>query len=386
MTKLSKVALLDLKREYKFLRKYIHAQLDDCFGLHQWILGDKLAEFESTVANYLGVKYALGVGSGTDALILALRALAIKSKSKEFFSKKDEIITTPFSFVATTEAIIRSGATAVFVDVDPDTFNIDPKQIKKAITKNTAGIIPVHLYGLSCNMEMINRIARTNNLFIVEDVAQAFGAVFAGKMLGTIGDCGAFSFFPSKNLGCYGDAGLVATNSAKLANLIRVLRNHGQTKKHNASFLGYNSRLDSIQAAILLAKLKYIDRFNNLRIKKAKRYNRELKDIGQIQTPQIINGERSHVFHLYSIKVPAKTRDALLGYLNSKGIAARIYYPRLLSNMGAFKNCKIKGSLNNAKQLLNQIISLPIHPFLRDAEISYITKGISRFFKEKGIS
>ncbi|MBU1523445.1 MAG: DegT/DnrJ/EryC1/StrS family aminotransferase, partial [Candidatus Omnitrophica bacterium] len=232
--------------------------------------------------------------SGTDALLLSLRALAIKEKNKEYFDKKDEVITTPFTFVATAEAIVRSGATPVFVDVNLATFNICPKEIKKAITKNTVGILPVHLYGNSCRMDEILKIAKENNLFVVEDTAQAFGGTYStkgaclparqgsasggkGKKLGTIGNCGAFSFFPSKNLGGCGDGGLIATNNIRLAELVRILRNHGQIKKYNASYIGYNSRLDSIQAAILLVKLKYVDKFNQLRREIAKKYMRHLK-------------------------------------------------------------------------------------------------------------
>jgi dTDP-4-amino-4,6-dideoxygalactose transaminase len=202
---------------------------------------------EERAANYLNVKHAIGVASGTDALLLSLRALAIKIKNKEYFDKKDEIITTSFTFVATAEAIARSGATPVFVDIDPQSFNIDAENIKKAVNPNTVGIIPVHLFGRSSEMSAISKIARGKNLFILEDVAQAFGGQFHGKKLGTLGLCGAFSFFPSKNLGSYGDAGLIATNDKFLADTIRILRVHGQTSQYNAKYIGYNSRLDSVQ-------------------------------------------------------------------------------------------------------------------------------------------
>jgi len=403
MPKKLKIPLLDLKREYLFLKKDIEKELRSCFNSQAWILGEKVNQFEKKAAEYLGTKYAIGVASGTDALILALQTLAIKLKKREFFDKKDEIITTPLSFIATAEAIVRSGATPVFVDINPDTFNIDPVQIKKAITANTVGIIPVHLYGLGCEMSAILKIAKENNLFIVEDAAQSFGGIYKEKKLGTIGDLGAFSFFPSKNLGGYGDGGLVSTNNSQLAELIRILRNHGQTRMYDASFLGYNSRLDSIQAAVLLVKLKHIDKFNKLRRKVAAQYNNRLKNIKQIQIPvtntehrklppvlhsagsrrdEIAGGtktETSHVYHLYTIKV-STNRDKLLKYLNSKGIAARIYYPQLLSGMKAFRGSRMGSEPKNAKRILSKVLSLPLHPFLKEAEISYIIKALSSFF------
>ncbi|MBP7089013.1 MAG: DegT/DnrJ/EryC1/StrS family aminotransferase, partial [Candidatus Omnitrophica bacterium] len=329
------IPLLDLKREYLFLKKEIDKQLEDCFATQQWVLGGKVSELEGKISKYLGSKYAIGVNSGTDALVLSLRSLAIKLKKKNYFDKKDEIITTPFTFIATVESIVNSGATPVLVDIDPDTFNISPQAVKKAITKNTVGIIPVHLYGLSCDMDEILKVAKENNLFIIEDVAQSFGATYKKKKLGTLGDYGAFSFFPSKNLGSYGDGGLVVTNNKKLFEYIKSLRNHGQSKQYDATYLGYNSRLDSIQAAVLLAKLKYIDRFNNLRRKIAHQYNKDFAAIKQIKTPVELKNSIS-VYHLYTLKV-LNQRDNLLKYLNSFGIEARVYYPKLINEMEAFK-------------------------------------------------
>ncbi|MFH1504618.1 MAG: DegT/DnrJ/EryC1/StrS family aminotransferase [Candidatus Omnitrophota bacterium] len=377
------IPLLDLKKEYAYIKKDVDKQLKGCLQAQHWILGEKVAEFEKETAKYLGVQYAVGVASGTDALILALSALSLKLKGKECFDKKDEVITSHFTFIATAEAIARSGATPVFVDINQDTFNIDPVQIKKAITKNTVGIIPVHLYGQACDMAEISKITKENNLFMLEDTAQAFGACYKDKKLGTIGDLGAFSFFPSKNLGCYGDGGLVAGNSKELAESIKILRVHGQVQQYQADYLGVNSRLDAIQAAILLAKLKHIDKFNQLRIKTAEKYNNALKDIKQIQTPKLSSIEHrassiSHVYHLYTIKVSQK-RDELLKYLNSQGIAARIYYPVLLNKMKVFRSAK-KGSLKSAEKASSEILSLPIHPFLQDSQIKYIAKNISSFF------
>jgi len=349
----------------------------------QWVLGEKVNEFETKVAEYLGVKHAIGVASGTDALILSLEALALKIKKKGSFKREDEIITTPLTFIATGESIIRAGATPVFVDIDPITFSINPLAIEKAITKNTIGILPVHIYGLACNMKKISKIAKKHNLFIVEDCAQSFGASIGEKKTGSFGDCGAFSFFPSKNLGGFGDGGLITTNDKGIAKLIKTLRNHGQTTNYSASFIGYNSRLDSIQAAILSTKLKYIDKLNNARIKIAKKYTEAFKNIEQIKCPQLttynLQLKTKHVYHQYTIKV--SPRDKLLKYLNQKGIGARIYYPFLLSEMKAFKGCKCKGNLKNAQEVSKKCLSLPIHPFLKEEEISYITSAIRSFYK-----
>ncbi|MFA5337759.1 MAG: DegT/DnrJ/EryC1/StrS family aminotransferase [Candidatus Omnitrophota bacterium] len=396
MPKKINIPSLDLKREYTFLKKGIDRQIKDCLSSQQWILGTQVKELESKVSKYLKAKYAIGVASGTDALILSLRSLAIQIKNKEYFDKEDEVITTPFTFVATAEAIARCGATAVFVDINPGSFNIDPENIKKAINKNTVGIIPVHLFGRSCEMNEISQIAKENNLFIVEDTAQAFGAEYplntqyprpnTCKKLGTIGNCGAFSFFPSKNLGSYGDAGLIATNDEQLANIIRILRVHGQSAQYNAKYIGYNSRLDSIQAAVLLAKLKHVDKFNSLRIKVAQKYYNGLKDIKSIQIPaqySMLNAHNySHIYNLYTIKVAAGIRDEMLKFLNNAGIGARIYYPFGLNKMEAFKTAKISGNLTNADKAAQSVLSLPINPFLKDKEIDYIVENIRIFSKK----
>ncbi len=377
MKKQLNIPLLDLKREYTFLKKEINRQIKECLSSQHWILGEKTTQFEEKLSAYLGSKYAIGLNSGTDALLIALRAQAVKLKKKEFFDRRDEIITTPFTFVATAESIVRSGATPVFVDIDPQTFNIDPEQIKKAVNKNTAGIIPVHLFGCGCRMDKISAIAKEKGLFIVEDVAQAFGAEDgAAKKLGTIGECGAFSFFPSKNLGSYGDAGAVVTNDEKIADIITLLRNHGQRNQYDAEYIGYNSRLDSIQAAILLAKLKYIDKFNAARRNLAEKYDKGLEGVEFIQTHFTL---KNHVYNLYTIKVPKKMRDRLLTFLNNKGIQARIYYPKPLHKMQAFKEAKQSGSLKNTEEAALTVISLPIDPFLSSREISYILEAVRRF-------
>ncbi len=390
-----KIPLLDLKPEYNFLKKEIDRQLKDCLSGQQWVLGPKVEEFEKKAVKYLGINYAVGVASGTDALLLALRALCLKFKKKEFFNNKDEIITTPFTFLATAEVILRAGAKPVFVDIDPDTYNISPQAIKKAITKNTVGIIPVHLFGQSCQMTAIKRIAKDHKLFILEDCAQSFGASYSaeggsasggkGKKTGSLGDFGAFSFFPSKNLGGFGDGGLITAKTKKDSDLIKILRNHGQTAQYKADYCGYNSRLDSLQAAVLLAKLKHIDMFNKKRIQIAKKYNQAFCGISQVATPDFglrtLDLGLTHVYHLYTIKVSPKIRAKFINYLNSKNISARSYYPVSLEKMKAFSNAKVPYKLNNTNKIIKQVVSLPIYPFMENKKINYVINQVKTFFQ-----
>ena len=371
------IGILDLHREYATIAGGLAQGLEACLKSQAWILGEPVIELENKCAQYLGVKYAVGLNSGTDALILSLRALAIKTKGKEYFDKKDEIITTPFTFIATAEAIVSAGATPVFVDIDLDTFNIRPAAIEKAITKNTVGILPVHLYGLSAQMKEIMGLAKKHKLFVLEDVAQAFGAKSNGKKAETIGDCGAFSFFPSKNLGGYGDAGMAVTNDKKIADLLKILRNHGQSAAYKADYIGYNSRLDSIQAMVLLAKLKYIDECNRKRQAVAAQYDAAFNGIKDLALTRI-PGDSTHVYNLYTMRVKPN-RDKFLKYLNANGIGARVYYPHLLSQMKAFKNSKVKGSLVNANTAVKQVVTLPVHPFLTQEDIGQVIQAVKSF-------
>ncbi|MCM8819627.1 MAG: DegT/DnrJ/EryC1/StrS family aminotransferase [Candidatus Omnitrophica bacterium] len=379
MNKKSKIFIIDLKREFNFLKKEINQQINDCLNLQHWILGKKTEEFEKAISKYLNLKYAIGVASGTDALTISLQALALKLKGKEFFDQTDQIITTPFTFIATAEAILRAGAKIVFVDINPDTFNIDPQKIKKAITKNTVGILAVHLFGLPCAMDEIKKIACENNLFVVEDVAQAFGARFKNSLVGTFGNAGAFSFFPTKNLGCYGDGGLVATDDLRIAEFTKILRNHGQIKQYIADYIGYNSRLDTLQAAILLAKLRFVEKFNNWRKSIADRYNKALSLIKNITIPKQPE-DCQHAYHLYTIKIKKNLRNKLLSFLNQNGIQARVYYPVGLHKMKAFRGAKLIEELKITEEITSSVISLPIHPFLKIEEVDYIIKTIESFF------
>jgi UDP-2-acetamido-2-deoxy-ribo-hexuluronate aminotransferase len=373
----TKVPIVDLKKEYAFLKKEIACEFEDCLATQHWILGSKVTEFEARVARFLGSRVTVGVASGTDALLLALRALALKTKGKEYFDKKDEIITTSFTFIATAEAIVRAGATPVFVDIEPNTFCISPVAISKAVTKNTVGIVPVHLFGLACAMDDIMSIARAKKLFVVEDVAQAFGATYKKRKAGSIGDLGAFSFFPSKNLGCFGDGGLISTDSAELAELLKILRNHGQTKPYEADHIGYNSRLDALQAGILSVKLRHIEEFNRRRQKCAHYYAQELGDLYQVILPGSFP-EYGHVYNLYTIRI-LKNRDKALAYFNRHGIDARVYYPVLLSEMKAFKHCKAY-SLTQARHICDEVVSIPAGPFLTPRQLRMVVEAVNSFF------
>ena len=384
---MKRIPMLDLKLEYEYMKDEIDAAIRKCLEHQSWILGPEVKELEEKIANYLGVKYCIGVSSGTDALVLSLRALAIKLKNKEFFDKEDEIITTPFTFVATGDAILRSGATPVFVDIDPKTYNIDAEKIEEYIkensSKNIVGIIPVHLYGLSCNMDKIVDIAKKYNLFIVEDVAQAFGGMWREKKLGSIGTVGCFSFFPSKNLGGYGDGGMVATNDEELAELVRMLLKHGGKDKYNVDHIGYNARLDTLQAAILLVKLKYVDEFNEKRRRIAKIYDENLKDLPDIIRP--LNPEESfpayNVYHQYTIRVKNNKRDELQKYLGSKMIQTMVYYPVPLHMMKVFQNSRLKkhNELIHSETAAKEVLSLPIGPLQTEEETRISIDAIKEF-------
>ena len=395
---MKQIPMLDLKLEYEYMKEDIDSAIQRCLEHQRWILGPEVKELEDKTAEYLGVNHCVGVSSGTDALVLSLRALAIKLKGREYFSKDDEIITTPFTFTATGDAILRSGATPVFVDIDQVTYNVDVNKIKEylASTSNVVGIIPVHLYGQACNMDKIMEIAKEHNLFILEDVAQAFGGMWKGKKLGSIGSAGAFSFFPSKNLGGFGDGGMVSTNDDESAELVRMLLRHGGKDKYNVDHIGYNARLDTLQAAIILAKLGYIDEFNERRRQIAGIYNRELSGIDGLILPvnnlssqplnsptaQLPNG---HVYHQYTIRVLNGKRDDLQRYLKEKGISTMIYYPTPLHKMKVFNGRSKAGisNLNNTEDAVKEVLSLPVEPLQAVQETAYIIDCIKRYFERK---
>ncbi len=376
--------MLDLRLEYEYMKADIDSAIARCLDHQKWILGPEVKELERNVAEYMGARHCIGCSSGTDALVLALRSIAIKRTGAEFFDKSDEVITTPFTFTATGDAILRSGATPVFVDIDPSTFNISAHGIKEYLSKNkgrVAGIIPVHLYGQACDMAEIIPLARENGLFIVEDVAQAFGSDWRGKKLGTMGDAGCYSFFPSKNLGGFGDAGMVASDDDGIAELARMLLKHGGKDKYNVDHVGYNARIDTLHAAVLLAKLKYIDEFNSKRRKIAAIYQSELGSIGEITLPAETDG-CSHVFHQYTIRIKGGNRDLLQAHLSGNHISTMVYYPVPLHDMLVFKNGRtIKGGdLSFSEQAVREVLSLPIEPLMKKEDVFIVCGKIKEFF------
>jgi len=363
---------LDLSAQYRSIKGEIDEAIKRVLEGTVFIGGKEVEEFEKEVAQFCGVKYAIGLNSGTDALFLSLKAIGV--------GPGDEVITTPFTFIATAGVVANCGAKPVFVDIDPRTFNIDSSKIEGAITGKTKAILPVHLFGQMADMDEIMAIAKKHNLFVIEDAAQAIGAEYKGKKAGTIGDLGCFSFFPSKNLGAYGDGGMVVTNSDELAEEIRLLKNHGSSpkEKYLNLIIGTNSRLDALQAAILRVKLKYLSKWSKERAEKASYYNGELKGIGNIMTPVTVSG-RTHIFHQYTIRT--KSRDELQKYLKEKEIPTMIYYPLPLHLQPAFKNLGLKlGDFPESEKVSKEVLSLPIYPELEESIQNMIINGIKQFF------
>jgi len=365
-----KVPFLDLKRQYSAIKPDIDAAIERVLGHTQFILGPEVKQFEENLAKYCGSKFAIGCASGTDALLLSLRACGVGAG--------DEVITTTFSFFATAGVISRLGATPVFVDILPDNYNIDVKLIEKMITEKTKVILPVHLFGLCADMDEILNIARNHNLRIVEDAAQAIGSTYKGKKAGTVGELGCFSFFPSKNLGAYGDAGAVVTNDEDLADKIRMLRVHGSRKKYYHETVGYNSRLDTFQAAILDAKLRRLDNWTKKRRENAEFYNKTFSSLS-LQLPQEEPG-KYHIFHQYTLAVPK--REQFKEYLKQKEIGCDTYYPLPLHQQECYKELvKRNGSLPVAERKAQEVVSLPIFPELTEEELNYVAESVTCFFR-----
>lgn len=355
------IPMVDLKAQLRDIKEEIMTLFEQIVSSTSFILGPKLRELEQRIAEYHGINSAIGVASGTDALHLSLLAAGI--------GKGDEVITTPFTFFATVEAILYTGATPVFVDIEPDTFNINPHLIEKRITEKTKAILPVHLYGHPADMDRIMEIAEKYNLLIIEDCAQAFGARKKGRLVGTFGIAGAFSFYPSKNLGAYGDGGMVITDNPEVAEKIRQLRNHGSSGQYIHEFIGFNSRLDEIQAAILLVKFKRIEQYNELRRRKASLYNSLLKDSG-VKTPIEKDGVY-HVYHQYTIRSPK--RNEIQKKLRDNGISSVVYYPVPLHLQKALSFLGYReGDFPEAERASKEVLSLPIYPELEESVIERI--------------
>lgn len=382
---MKEIPMLDLRLEYEYMKEDIDSAIKKCLEHQKWILGPEVRELEEKISDYIGVRHCVGVSSGTDALVLSLRALAIKIKGEEYFDRNDKIITTPFTFTATGDAILRAGATPVFVDIDPKTFNIDPERVEEVLKTGPGkgqskirGILPVHLYGLASDMDKIMPIAKKYNLFVLEDVAQAFGGSWDVKKLGSIGDLGAFSFFPSKNLGGFGDGGMIATNDQELAEMLRILLKHGGRDKYNVDHIGYNARLDTLQAAVLLAKFRHLDEFNEKRRRIAKSYDEGLSALKDLTLP-VSSELAEHVYHQYTV-VTAK-RDALQKYLQERKISTMVYYLFPLHKMRLFANGKALASdeLRNSEKASQNVLSLPIEPLQREEDTNYVIKCLSEF-------
>lgn len=360
------IPMVDLGIQYRELKTEIDQALAGVLDTTQFILGPQGRAFEGEVAEYLGVKHALGVASGTDALHLALRAAGL--------GPGDEIITTPFTFIATAEAIAYVGATPVFVDIDPQTFNIDVQQVEQAITPKTRAILPVHLFGQPADLLPLKALCDANDLLLIEDCAQSCGAKYADRMTGAWGALGCYSFFPSKNLGCFGDGGLIATNDDALAEEIRVLRNHGSRERYHHEIIGVNSRLDDMQAAILRVKLRHLDRFNQQRRDNAHLYSKLLGELG-LETP-FEDGKGTHVYHQYTILTD--NRDAIHAALTAAGIASAVYYPIPLHRQKVFlESCK-NISLPKSEVAAERVLSLPIYPELQRSQIEQVVAVIAK--------
>ncbi len=359
------IPMVDLKRQFHEIKGELFHVITEILESSHYVLGEKVSEFERAVAEFHGVREAVGVASGTDALHLALDALGV--------GEGDEVITTPFTFFATIEAILYTGATPVFADIRPDTLNIDPRKIEDQITPRTKAIIPVHLFGHPCDMSEILRIARRNRLKVIEDCAQSFGARMDGRIVGSFGDAGCFSFYPSKNLGGYGDGGMVTTDNLRTAAVIRELRNHGSRGSYRHKRVGYNSRLDEIQAGILLVKFRRIAEYNDLRRRHALTYTRFLGDV--VRCPIEKTGAH-HVYHQYTIM--SRKRDTIQTALREKGISSVVYYPVPLHLQEATKFLGYRrGDFPEAERAAREVLSLPMYPELEEADIMRICRTIA---------
>ena len=362
------IPLLDLQAQYQGLKSEIASAIDEVLTSGQFILGEHVSLFEDKFAHYCDTKFGIGVASGTDALHLALRALDI--------GPGDEVITVGNTFVATAFAISYTGAQAVLVDIDPVYYTIDVELIEQAITERTKAIIPVHLYGQPADMDPILEIARTHGLAVVEDAAQAHGSSYRGKTAGSMGDMGCFSFYPGKNLGAYGDGGAIVTNNPQLDEKLRLLRNYGQAKKNVHSMLGFNSRLDTIQAAILLVKLSRLDEWNEGRRRVAAEYDSLLSGTSVV-LPEV-RAEASHVYHVYEVQ--HEQRDGLMSWLQERGVHCGIHYPTPLNQMVPFESCRtLPEGLPVASQVARRNLSLPIYPELQSSQIQSIVDAIRTF-------
>ena len=371
------IRMVDLRGQYLAIKDEIDAAIQSVLDETSFIKGPAVKAFEAQLAAYIGSESSLAVGNGTDALQIAFMALGI--------GKGDEVITPAFTFIATAEAAALMGAKPVFVDIDPQTFNMDPAKIEALITPNTKAIVPVHLFGQSADMDPILEIAKKHNLHIIEDCAQAIGATYKGRKVGLDGDFGTLSCFPSKNLGAYGDAGAMFSNDESLLHKARMIANHGSQKKYYNELVGINSRLDSIQAAILGVKLRYLDDYIKARQLAAQRYDTLFADYDHIVTPQIA-ATNDHVFHQYTLRV--EKRDELSTFLKSKQIPHAVYYPVPLHELPVFKSgdAAAAGDMTETERACKEVISLPMHTELTMDQQEFIAKTLIGFYQEQTVT
>ncbi|HSB10861.1 MAG TPA: DegT/DnrJ/EryC1/StrS family aminotransferase [Blastocatellia bacterium] len=363
------IPLVDLKAQYATIRDEIDAAIARVVADADFVFGKDVELFEREFADFCGAEYAIGLDSGTSALELALRAHGI--------GEGDEVITVSHTFIATVAAISYTGATPVLVDVHPETYNIDTKQIRSAVTARTKAIVPVHLYGHAADLDPIVEIGNELGLAVIEDGCQAHGARYQGKRVGALGDAGCFSFYPGKNLGAYGDAGMVVTNKPEIAERVRLLRNYGQIQKYRHEILGYNRRLDSLQAAVLRVKLNHLTDWNAARQRAAASYTELLSKVDGIKTP-FVSEESSHVFHLYVVQ--HDRRDDLLAYLRDQGVYAGLHYPTPVHLQPCYEHLGLtSGALPVTELIASRVISLPIYPEITTDQIEYVCEHIKKF-------
>jgi len=363
------IPLVDLKRQYYRIKNEVDEKIREVLESGRFILGENVEAFEKEFAGYCGVKYAVGVASGTDALILCLKALGV--------SNGDEVITVPNTFISTVDAISYNKATPIFVDVEPETYTINVSDIKQKITERTKVILPVHLYGHPVDMDPLLEIAEEDNLYVVEDACQAHGAEYKGKTVGSLGDIACFSFYPSKNLGAYGDGGIIVTSDEEVAERAKMLRDYGQKEKYKHALIGYNSRLDEMQAAILRVKLKHLDKWIDERRRNAKKYSELLSEIPDM-TPPFEKPYAKHVYHCYVIRT--KNRNEKQRWLSLKGVSTGIHYPIPIHLQEAYMYLNLReGSFPETERCSKEVLSLPMFPEMTEGEIEYVCQCIADF-------
>lgn len=366
------IRFVDLRRQYDSISDKLNENVKEVLASGRYVGGEKVSNFEKDFSKYLGTKFGLGVGSGSDALILALQSLGV--------GIGDKVATVPFTFVSTADAILHLGAKPVFIDIDPNTLTMDPDRLRLAISNEIKAVITVHLYGSPSNMSEIKEISNDKNIPVIEDAAQAHGATIKGKKAGSIGEVSCFSFYPAKNLGAAGDGGFIATNDSEIADKVRLLREYGQREKYKHDLLGWNSRLDPIQAAILSVKLPYLDQWNSLRVKIALKYRNLLQDIKDLKFQDTPKDSES-VYHIFAIMT--KYRDELRTYLNMRGIETGIHYPVPVHLQKYYKHVSVldKKGLFNSERAASTELSLPMFPELMPEEIDNIIENVHNFFK-----